>query len=293
MTEQPTRASSHRIRTAFSRRRLGRAVSTAAIVAAVTCLIGGFVAWHLLGNLRDRSAASLQLLQRTLVNVDESLAIAQDVTGAIGNSLDTVRSSLATLSTGVANSQAALDAVASLTEDVPPALDQVDRALSDVHNAATVVDNALAAIDRLPLAPELTADANLAPAIDNVRNDLRPIATDLRASTTTMRNLSASSDELVAQLQSLSTDLDELDTSLGRSTRLVQRYRTDAHEAISLAQHSLDDLDRDIGMARILAIILAGAIAVGQIAPFHIGRQLAATPTDIAPLAQPDQTDDA
>ena len=45
-----------------------------------------------------------------------------------------------------------------------------------------------------------------------------------------------------------------------------------------LAQESLDDLDRNILLSRVLIVILAVTIAIGQIAPFYIGRQLARTP---------------
>jgi methyl-accepting chemotaxis protein len=280
---------SQRARAAFSRRRLGRAICVAAVVAAVTCVIGAVVAWQLLGDLRDRSAASLQLLQRTLVNVDESLAIAQDVTGTIGDSLDTVRSSMSTVSAGVDDGTAALDSVSQLTQDIPPALDRLDRALSGVHDAAKVVDDALGAIDRLPIGPNIDTGSGLAPAIDGVRDDLRPIADDMRSSTATLHELSKSGGDLSARLGSLTTELDQLDSSLDRSTRLLKRYRSDAKEAMTLAHQSLSDLDRDILFARALAVILAGAIAIGQIAPFHIGRQLAASSIELTP---PDEADD-
>ena len=108
-----------------------------------------------------------------------------------------------------------------------------------------------------------------------VRDDLRPIADDLRSSTTSLRDLSGSSDELVAQLAALDEDLTQLDTSLDQSTVLLETYRADTAEAIALAQDSLDDLDRDIALSRALAVVLALSIAVGQVAPFHIGRELA------------------
>ena len=79
-----------------------------------------------------------------------------------------------------------------------------------------------------------------------------------------------------AQIEALEGDLAALDESLERSTELLDRYRADTAEAIVLAQESLDDLDRNILLSRILVVILAVTIAIGQIAPFYIGRQLAA-----------------
>ena len=87
--------------------------------------------------------------------------------------------------------------------------------------------------------------------------------------------LGASSEELTAQLTALDEDLVELDESLARSARLLDSYRADAAEALELAEESVADLNRDVAVLRFLTVVLALAIAVGQIAPFHIGRQLA------------------
>ena len=174
-----TRTLAARTRAVFNRRRIGRAVTVAAVVAAITCVVGAVVAWQLLGDLRTRSAASLDLLDRTLTNVDETLAVAQDVTVTVGDSLDTVRDSLTTLSTGVEDGAAALDSVADLTEDVPPALDRLDTTLAELRDAADVVDSALDALDQLPIGPDFDPDAGLAASVDGVRSDIRPIADDL------------------------------------------------------------------------------------------------------------------
>ena len=280
MNAQPmsARTLADRTKAVFNRRRVGRAVTVAAVVAAITCVVGAVVAWQLLGDLRTRSAASLDLLDRTLTNVDETLAVAQDVTATVGDSLDTVRDSLATLSTGVGDGAAALESVADLTEDVPPALDRLDTTLVELRDAADVVDSALEALDELPIGPDFDADAGLAASVEGVRDDIRPIADDLAARRRSIRDLSGSSDDLVAQLSALDGDLTDLDESLDRSTELLESYRADASEAIALAEDSRDDLDRDIACPESLAVVLAGAIAVGQVAPFHIGRQLAATP---------------
>ncbi len=266
---------SARRRAVLSRRRIGRAIMVAAVVAAVTCLVGAVVAWQFIGALRDRSLASLRLVESTLVNVDESLAIAQDVTTTVGSSVDTLRDSLVTISDSVVGAADPVDLVADLTEDVPPALDRVDTALGNLSEAAGVVDGALDALDSLPIGPNFDSSAGLATAVEGVRQDLSPIADNLRASTDSIRQLSASSEELTAQLTALDEDLVELDESLARSARLLDSYRADAAEALELAEESVADLNRDVAVLRFLTVVLALAIAVGQIAPFHIGRQLA------------------
>jgi hypothetical protein len=250
----------------------------AACVAAVTCVVGAAVAWRLLGDLQDRSSTSLRLVQRTLQNVDESLRIAQDVTATVGGTLDTVRTSLGTVAAGVGDAGATLDVVADLTEDVAPSLDRVDAALGSLADAAGVVDGALEALDELPVGPDYDAAAGLAFAVQGVRDDLAPIADDLRGATEPLRELSTTTADLGPQLTTLDDDLDALERSLAESTTLLASYRDDTAEASALAADSLDDLDREVTLSRILAVVLALSIAVGQVAPFHIGRQLAATP---------------
>jgi hypothetical protein len=277
----PSRRLSARARAMLSRRRIGRAVMVAAVVAAVICVMGAVLAWQLLGDLRNRSSASLRLVQSTLTNADASLVVAHDVATTVGGSLDTLRASLATLSADVHAGAAAIDSFAALTKDVPPALDRLDTTLAGLHDAAGTVDNALGALATLPFGPHFDANAGLAASVAGVRDDIRPIADDLRNSTTSLRDLSDSSDDLITELAALDDDLTQLDRSLSRSTELLDTYRSDTADATALAEHSLHDLDRDITLSRALAVTLALAIAVGQVAPFHIGRQLARDPDQV------------
>jgi uncharacterized phage infection (PIP) family protein YhgE len=246
----------------------------AAVVAAVACLVGGVVAWRLLGELRDRSEETLELVRDTLVNIDETLAVAQDVTGTVGGSIETLQQSLATLAAGVDAAGAVLTTVADATRDVPPALDAIDGALTSVRDSAAVVDAALAALSRLPFGPTFDSTAGLATSVEDVRNDLQPIGDGLRTSTTAIGELSASTGDLVAQVTALDADLSQLAESLASSEQLLERYRADTSRAVDLATQSLDDLDRDVWLARILTSVLALTIAIGQIATFHIGRQM-------------------
>jgi hypothetical protein len=285
MTTWVTRVNERR-RAVLTRQRVGRAVMIAAVVAAVTCLIGAVVSWTFLGNLRHRSAASLELVERTLQNVDETLAVAQDVTAIVGGSIETLRSSLDSVEASVDDGGVTLDTVAALTQDLPSTLDGVDEALGRLGEAASVVDGAVAAIDSLPIGPDLD-DAGLGDAVEDVRADLRPIADDLRSAAGSLSTLSGRSEELVGQLDDLQSDLGELDRSLNASARLLDQYRIDTAEAQALARESLADLDRDVLILRLLGLVLALSIAIGQVAPFHIGRELARSNSPEPTLTEP------
>jgi hypothetical protein len=83
---------------------------------------------------------------------------------------------------------------------------------------------------------------------------------------------------VIARLDELGQDLDGIDRSLDESRRLIERYRLSTAEAAALTTTTQEDLDRDVWLSRLLIVVLGVAIAVGQIAPFHIGRELARSP---------------
>jgi hypothetical protein len=117
-----------------------------------------------------------------------------------------------------------------------------------------------------------------------VRDDLRPIADDLQEASGTLSGLAASSDDVIARLDELGRDLDGIDRSLDESRRLIERYRLSTAKAAALATSTREDLDRDVWLSRLLIVVLGVSIAVGQVAPFHIGRELARSPVRPAAL---------
>jgi Mg2+ and Co2+ transporter CorA len=127
----------------------------------------------------------------------------------------------------------------------------------------------------LPIGPNFDEAAGLGAAVADVRDDIIPIAEQLRGSTESIEALSASSDDLIAQLGSLRDDVAQLDRDLSNSERLIDGYQENAAEARRLAVESQDDLDRQVTMSRILIVVLALAIAVGQLATYRIGHELA------------------
>ncbi len=262
-------------RAIFNSRATGRAIMVAALVAAVASLIGAVVAWQFVGSLRDGATETLSIVDDTIVNVDATLQVAGDVITTIDQSLGTLSETLGTLQTSVGDGSATLDVLAELTTSIPPNLDRVTDALDDLAEAGGIVDDALAALDNLPIGPNFDEAAGLGAAVADVRDDITPIAEQLRGSTESIEALSASSDDLIAQLGSLRDDVAQLDRDLSNSERLIDGYQENAAEARRLAVESQDDLDRQVTMSRILIVVLALAIAVGQLATYRIGHELA------------------
>ena len=268
-------------RAALNRRSLGRAIMVAAVVAGVTSLIGVVVAWQLVGDLSQTTRSSLVIVDDTLATVDDTLALANSVIDTVDDGIETVGESLTTISSTVENGGAALDTFADLTSNLAPSLERVDSGLSGLQSAVDVVDDVLRQLSQTPFGPEYNAENGLASSVQAVRDDLSPIADDLLDASSTLSTLASSSDDVIERLDELALDIQRIDGSLDESRLLIERYRRSTTNAVALTSSTKDDLDRDVWISRLLIVVLGVAVAVGQIAPFHIGRELARTPVDV------------
>jgi methyl-accepting chemotaxis protein len=265
-------------RAVLNRRSLGRAIMVAAVVAAVTCLVGIVVAWQLVGDLAHTTKSSLVIVGDTLETVDDTLDVADSVIQSVDGGIETVQESLTTMATALENGGATLDVVADLTANLGPNLEQIDRGLGGLQSTVDVVDGVLQQLSDLPFGPDYDPDTGLAASVQAVREDLEPITEDLANASGPLRELAASSDEALDRLDDVAADLDSIAESLSESRELIERYRQSTADVAALAAGTVDNLDRDVWLSRVLILILGVAIAVGQIAPFRIGRELARTP---------------
>jgi methyl-accepting chemotaxis protein len=266
-------------RAVLNRRALGRTIMVAAVVAAVTCLVGIVVAWRLVGELAHTTRSTLVIVGDTLVTVDDTLDVAASVIESVDGGIGTIQESLDTMATTVDNGAATLTALAELTDNLAPNLEQVDNGLGNLQSAVDVVDGVLRQLSDLPLGPDYDPETGLAASVQAVRDDLQPIADDLTNASSTLSELASSSGEVIERLDALAGDLDDIDRSLDESRALIDRYRQSTSDASALAAGTKEDLDRDVWLSRVLIVVLGLAIAVGQIAPFRIGRELARTPS--------------
>lgn len=256
----------------------------AAVVAAITSLVGIVVAWQLVGNLQRTTRSTLVIVEDTLTTVDDTLDVASTVIDTVDGSIATIAGSLATVQASVEQGAEGLEAVAQLTEDVPPSLDRIDEALGGLQSAGELIDDTLSRLSDIPFGPDYDPEQGLGASVASVRADLAPLADDLRTTTTTLRELAGSSGELVGQLDALGTDLRALERSLDESRGLLDRYRASTAEASALARNTRNAVSRDVTLSRVLIFVLGLAIAVGQIAPFRVGRELAHRPSEVSAL---------
>ena len=187
-------------RAVLNRRSLGRTIMVAAVVAAITCLVGIVVAWRLVGELADTTRSTLVIVGDTLATVDDTLDVADSVIESVDGGIGTIQDSLDTMSTTVNNGAAALSAFADLTDNLAPNLEQVDNGLGNLQSAVDVVDGVLRQLSDLPFGPDYDPETGLAASVQAVRDDLQPIADDLTNASGTLSDLASSSDEVIDRL---------------------------------------------------------------------------------------------
>jgi len=274
----------------MTRRIAGRTMIVVACVGLIASITGVVVGWRLLGQLETNVDESLALTGDALVSLDASLDVADSVIASVAQGLTTVEKTLTAVDSTFHDGTRVLDDVATTTEQLPPSFARLDRALANAQDAAVVIDDAVAQLDRLPVGINIRSDAAIAPSIQQVRTELEPLAQNVGAATADLRRLSTSSTDVSEQVSELRSNVAEVNQELARSSGLIDAYRETAHQAQDLARRSRSDLGGDIALSRVLLVILGVAVAVGQIVPFWVGRELLieerATPAP-AEVAQP------
>jgi hypothetical protein len=270
-TEQPRPTQWRRLMT---RRNAGRTMIVVACVGLIASITGVVVGWRLLGQLETNVDESLALTGDALVSLDASLDVADSVIASVAQGLTTVEQTLTAVDTSFHDGTSVLDDVATTTEQLPPSFARLDQALANAQEAAVVIDDAVAQLDRLPIGVNIRSDAAIAPSIQQVRTELGPLAQNVDAATDDLRRLSASSTDVSEHVSQLRSNVADVNRQLTRSSNLIDAYRDTAHEAQDLARRSRSDLGGDITLSRVLLVILGLAVAVGQIVPFWVGREL-------------------
>jgi len=118
----------------------------------------------------------------------------------------------------------------------------------------------------------------LGDAVTNLRAAIGPLADDIRAATTDLDTFSASSDDLNAQLVDLAASVDDVRTAVAGSTAVITQAQASTDDAHALAQSTLSEIGNQLALSRLLLVIIAIAIAIGQIVPYWVGRELLAAP---------------
>lgn len=256
------------------RRRAGRILVGVAIVGVVASLVGVVVAWAFVGDLRRGVDDSLRVTQESIATIEDTLAVADTVSASVVDGLADVQAALETVSETAGAGQDTLLVVAQLAEDIPPNLDNIDAALGQLEGVAGVIDSTLRQVSRLPIGPDFDPDQPLDEAVADVRGDLRPTADARRESQDEFDALVEAAEGFDDDIAAITADLEASRLALAEADGLIGRYRAAAAEAAQIATEARDRAGANVTRARVLIVIVGVVIALGQLAPFYVGRWL-------------------
>jgi methyl-accepting chemotaxis protein len=274
----------------LSRRSAGTIMVVIAYVGVVSALVGAVVGWQFLGELSDANTQGLELAEESLTAADATLDVADDIVAAVDDSLSALSATITAVGDGIGATTALAGSTAELAAALPTTLDRVDNGLASIATITGTIDNTLSQLSRIPLAPDYDPDVTLSDAIGDLRGDIAPLAENVRAVSDDLSTFSASGDELQANLDDLAASVDEVQTAVGGTTDVIAQARASTDAALALAQTTLNDIGNQLTLTRLLLVIVAIAIAIGQIVPYWVGRELRDAPVVV--VADASELDD-
>jgi methyl-accepting chemotaxis protein len=258
----------------MNRRAAGRLMIAIAVLGFVTAVVGTIVAWQLIGQLGTNVDRSLRIGEQTLVTLDDTIDVADGVVTSVQSGLTTIESTLGTVNESIGDTTELASTTSDLASALPTSLTRVEQALATLEQLGGTIDDVLRGLSSIPFAPDYDPAVPLDDALAGVREGLEPLAGDVRGIAEELDELATGSGDLQGQLGDLADDVASTRRALLGSSALLDQYRASTSQALELARASRDDLETDRTRSRIAAVVLGLTIALGQVVPAWVGREL-------------------
>jgi hypothetical protein len=241
---------------------VGVAVSVLAVVVGLRFL------GHLDRALEDSvgvAAEAVEALGSTVEVAGESLT---RITVILDGTATTTRD----LSAAIADTEAVLRATADLSEDqIAGSLDAVDDALPALIQVAGVIDRTLSGLSVLPFGPDYGPDEPFDDSLRAIQQEFDGLPDALREQASLIRDGSRDLRSVRVGTAVIADDLDALQATLADSAELVDRFAATATSARELVVEDQDGIQRQLGWARVLVVVLGLTFAAGQVLPLGVG----------------------
>ncbi len=253
---------------------LGLALQVAAVTAVVALLVGAVIGWQVVGAIDDAAeggeAVALASLEAVEASLEAADALLDDTHAALGVATATLRAVV----DNVDATTDTLASVAELTGTAAPALDSARDTLQTLAGTAGAIDTALRTLARLPIGPDYDPERAFGPAIEQLVDDLAPVPAALRSTSEELEDLAADSGSLDAKLAAVTDALDGIRTTLADSGSVLEQYRDAAQSARELAADTATGTRVNPVLARLVLVLGAVSLALGQVVPFRHGSAL-------------------
>ncbi|MBK7217101.1 MAG: hypothetical protein IPH95_08635 [Candidatus Promineofilum sp.] len=275
------------------RRILGLIILLTALVIFGGSIYAAYTVGDALADLGAGIRDNLALASQSLATARNTLTLSRDTFSDVNGGLGTAVAATANASLTVADSRPLIDNVGVVvTQEVPEAVEGIQNALPNMIEVAGVIDGTLRTlssigIDRtinlpfggsIPLQFDLGIDyAPAVPFDDTLRGfraSLDGLPESMRGLETDLQTTSANLDALATDLQAASDNLAVINNRVGEVLPLIDQYLALADQLSATIERVDADIDQQLEMLRLGAIVVLVFLALSQLAPLYLGWEL-------------------
>lgn len=250
----------------------GKAMLVVGGVGVAVSIIGSVVALRFLTELDRALEGSLGLSVQAVEALGSSVELAEGTVVVLQHGLQQTESTTRDLAVAFDDAEAALGATADLSEDrVAESLDAVEQTLPTLVEVGAVIDRTLSALDAVPFGPDHRPDEPLDASLRSLQRAMQGLPDDLREQAALLRGGRDSIGDVREGTQAIADDLGDLHARLDSALQILRDYSATAAEARDVMSGSDARLSRQLAAARVLVVVLGGALLVGQAVPLGVG----------------------
>jgi hypothetical protein len=256
---------------------VGRLLLGVGVLGVVVSLLGGIVGARLVGTVDRGVGQSLALTGDALEALDASLVVAEDSVAIVSEGLGEVEGTARELEATLDQGGTLLSEGAELAgNDLADSLEAVEASMPALVRVAATIDGTLRAVDRLPFTQPYEPEQPFDQSVRDLQAGLEGVPESLREQAALLAGAGESLESLGGGVVAIADTVQASRVELEEALRLLDRYSRTATEARTVLAATQEDLARQTALARVLVWALAGTIALGQLAPLFLGRELAA-----------------
>lgn len=255
-----------------NRQLAGRLLLAVGAVGLLVSLLASVVGVRLLGEVEQALDRSLVLTGESLAALDATIAVTEDTIVLLEGTLRQTEATTRDLSTGMADGEDLLDATADLSEhQIADSVAALEEVLPALIETAAVIDRALTALSGVPFGPEYDPAEPFDDSLRTLHGELAGLSDDVRDQAELIRSTGESLGTVRDGTEAIADDLAALGGRLDTAAGLLNDYAATATEARALVDDSQTGLGLQLQLARVLVVVLAATLALGQVVPLGIG----------------------
>lgn len=285
-TDRPLeRSSTPLVRRPRARFVAGRTMQVLAVVGLLIAVVAPVVGWRLVGRFERTLDESLTIVGDSLVTLEDTIALADELIDGVSDGLIATEEALDAAVTSFDDAEALVAELDTLIGEVAPTIENVASAVGDVADVGATIDDVLGRLGDLPFGPDYDPATPLGEELGRIADDLSPVASSLTDTSSELGTLVSGTDDLATEVGALADAVGQVNDDLAGSGVLLDQYLASTRSAQELADTARDDLEGDVALARVLIVVLAIVVALGQIVPYWYGTELVLASRRATPAA--------